>query len=163
MPLTRAELMARFDDLGIESRTKDHPPIMTVDEGREHWHDMPGVHAKNLFLKDAKDRLWLVTVPADRAIDLKTLPERIGSKRVSFGKAELLMEVLGVAPGSVTPLSVVNDTEGRVTLVLDAWMMTQDIVNVHPLTNAATTALSPADLLRFVRATGHEPVIVEFD
>ncbi len=161
MPLTRAELMARFDDLGIASRTKDHPPIMTVAEGHDFWHDMPGVHAKNLFLKDAKDRLWLVTVPADRAIDLKTLPEKIGSKRLSFGKAELLMEVLGIAPGSVTPVSVVNDTEGRVTLVLDAWMMTQDIVNVHPLTNDATTALSPADLLRFVRATGHEPVIVE--
>jgi len=161
MPLTRAELMARFDDLGIASRTKDHPPIMTVAEGHDFRHDMPGVHAKNLFLKDAKDRLWLVTVPADRAIDLKTLPEKIGSKRLSFGKAELLMEVLGIAPGSVTPVSVVNDTEGRVTLVLDAWMMTQDIVNVHPLTNDATTALSPADLLRFVRATGHEPVIVE--
>ncbi len=163
MPLTRAELMARFDDLGIVSRTKDHPPIMTVAEGHEHWGDLPGVHAKNLFLKDAKDRLWLVTVPIDRAIDLKTLPERMGSKRLSFGKAELLMDVLGVLPGSVTPLSVVNDTGARVTLVLDAWMMKQDVVNVHPLTNDATTALAPADLLRFVRATGHEPVIVELD
>lgn len=163
MALTRDELMARFAELGIAAPTKDHPAIMTVAEGLEHWADMPGVHVKNLFLKDAKDKLWLVTVPADLAVDLKTLPDKIGSKRLSFGRPELLREVLGVEPGSVTPLAVINDTDRRVTLVLAKSLLDQSPVNVHPLVNTATTALTPADLLAFVRASGHEPRIVALD
>lgn len=153
---TRDDLMTLLDELGIEHTTHDHDPVFTVDEGNAVWDSIPGRHCKNLFLKDAKAQLWLVTAPSDRAIDLKTLPAKIGSKRLSFGKPDLLLEVLGVTPGSVTPFSLINDRERRVTVVLDAEMMAEPLVGYHPLDNAATTVLAPDGLRRFVAHTGHE-------
>lgn len=161
-PATRADLFAFLDDLGIATTTVEHPPIYTVEQGWKHWEDIPGVHCKNLFLRDAKKALWLVVAPADRAIDLKTLHTRIGSKRLSFGSAERLWETLGVEPGSVTPFALINDrTEHRVSVVLDAWMMEQPALNVHPLDNAATTTISNVDLRRFIEACGHPMQIVD--
>lgn len=163
MPLTPDELFARLDALGIRHRTHEHPPAFTVEQGNAVWGDIPGVHCKNLFLKDAKARLWLVVAPADRAIDLKRLPERIGSARLSFGRADLLMEVLGIEPGAVTPFALVNDIERRVRVVLDRWMTEQPLVNYHPLRNDATTTIAAADLLAFIRSTGHERSVVALD
>lgn len=153
---TRADLLALLTELGIAHTTYDHDPVFTVEEGNGVWDSIPGRHCKNLFLKDAKARLWLVTAPSDRAIDLKTLPERIGSKRVSFGKPDLLFEVLGVTPGSVTPFSLINDRARRVTVVLDAEMMAEPLCGYHPLDNAATTVVSPDGLRHFIGHTGHE-------
>lgn len=161
MPATRAVLAARLSELGIAATTHEHPPVFTVEEARAHCAAIPGVHCKNLFLKDAGDALWLVVVPDHRELDLKQLHTRIGAKRLSFGRAELLREVLGVEPGSVTPLALINDTALRVTVVLDAWMMRQPLVNYHPLINSATMTLRPEDLLTFIRACGHAPRIVE--
>ncbi len=161
MPATRAGLAARLAELGIDSTTHEHPPVFTVEEARAHCAGIPGVHCKNLFLKDAKDALWLVVVPDHRELDLKRLHERIGAKRLSFGRAELLREVLGVEPGSVTPFALINDTGHRVNVVLDAWMMRQPILNYHPLENTATTTIRSADLLKFIRACGHDPKVVE--
>lgn len=162
MSACRSDLFALFDDLGIETVTKDHPPIYTVEQGHEHWGDVPGVHCKNLFLRDAKKQAWLVVCPIDREIDLKTLPDRIGSKRLSFGSAERLREMLGVEPGSVTPFALINDrTDHAVRVVLDAWMMEQDALNFHPLENTATTTISSADLKRFVAACGHDVQVTE--
>jgi len=163
MPLTSDELLARLDALGIAHTTHRHPAVFTVEEARAHCGHLPGCHNKNLFLKDKKGELWLVVARDDAAIDMKTLDRRIGSARLSFGKADLLMEVLGVIPGAVTPFALANDTEGRVRVVLDEVMMVSGLVNFHPLTNEATTALTPADLLRFVRSTGHEPAIMAVD
>lgn len=116
---------------------------------------------KNLFLKDAGDRLWLVTAEADRRIDLKSLPERIGAKRLSFGRPDLLMQVLGVIPGAVTPFALINDLDRRVTFVLDAALASVPVLNVHPLENTATTAISAEGLRLFLRATGHALNLVD--
>ncbi|GAB3124965.1 prolyl-tRNA synthetase associated domain-containing protein [Novispirillum itersonii] len=157
---SRAALMTFLDGLNIRTSTVDHPPIMTVEDGHQFWADIPGVHCKNLFLRDAKKQTWLVVAPIDRQIDLKTLPDRIGSKRLSFGSAERLVDMLGVFPGSVTPFSLINDRAAQaVNVVLDQWMMDQPILNYHPLENTATTSISNTDLLTFVRACGHAPQI----
>jgi Ala-tRNA(Pro) deacylase len=159
-PATPEDLFAFLDRLGIEHSTTRHAPAFTVEQGNAVWGDIPGVHCKNLFLKDAKAKLWLVVAPADRPIDLKRLPDRIGSARLSFGQPPLLLEVLGIEPGSVTPFALVNDAERRVNVVLDRWMMSQPLVNFHPLRNDATTTVSPDGLRRFLQATGHDAQLV---
>lgn len=161
MPASRDDLMQRFETLGIETSTLDHRPVFTVAESSGLERDLPGGHTKNLFLKDKKGRLFLVVALNDAAIDLKAIHGKIGgSGRVSFGKPELLMEMLGVKPGSVTPFSLINDSEQRVTPVFDAAMMEYDVLNFHPLSNDATTTIARDDLLRFARSCGHEPLIV---
>jgi len=161
MPVTRADLFGLLQAMGIETHTHEHPAVFTVAESLDVEKSMPGGHTKNLFLKDKKDKLFLVVALNDAAIDLKTLHKTLGCDRLSFGKAELLGEVLGVKPGSVTPFSVINDPAGRVTVVLDETMMEQVLLNFHPLENTATTAIAQSDLLRFIRATGHEPRILK--
>lgn len=159
MAASRSDLFDFLAGLGIATKTHEHPAVFTVAESLAIEQAMPGGHTKNLFLKDKKDRIYLVVAMNDARIDLKSLHKTIGSDRLSFGKAELLVEVLGVLPGSVTPFSVINDKIGRVTVILDAEMMEQDLLNYHPLENTATTAIARDDLLRFIRATGHEPVV----
>jgi Ala-tRNA(Pro) deacylase len=163
MALSPDDLLARLDALGIAHTTHRHPAVFTVEEARVHTGHLPGCHCKNLFLKDKKGELWLVVARDDAPIDMKTLDKRIGAARLSFGKPDLLAEVLGVIPGSVTPFALANDTEGRVRVVLDAVMMQAELVNYHPLTNEATTALTPSDLVAFIRSTGHEPAIMAVD
>jgi Ala-tRNA(Pro) deacylase len=161
MPVTREELMAALARLGISAATVDHPPVFTVEEAQALRGQVPGAHTKNLFLKDKKDRLFLVVAPEDAEIDLKQLHHRIEANgRLSFGKPDLLMETLGVTPGSVTAFAPINDTEGRVTVVLDASLAAADTVNCHPLVNTATTTIAAKDLLAFLRSTGHEPLVV---
>jgi Ala-tRNA(Pro) deacylase len=160
MPLTRDELTARLDGLGISHKTVEHEAVFTVAESDRLHREMAGGHTKNLFLKDAKDQLWLVIAEAHTAVDLKALPKLIGSARLSFGKAELLREVLGVEPGSVTALALANDRDRRVRVVVDRRLMDYDVINCHPLVNTATTSVGREDLLRFIRACGHQPSIV---
>lgn len=161
-PLTPDALCDRLTRSGIAYHRTDHPAVFTVAETAPHRDLMIGLQTKNLFLKDKKSRLFLVSAKADAVIDLKRLHERIGaSGRLSFGSAELLHEKLGVTPGSVTAFSVVNDHAGAVTMVLDANLMTGEEVNFHPLINTATLRVSRDDLLRFLRETGHEPLIVD--
>jgi len=163
MPASESDLMARLDALGIDRTTHRHPAVFTVEEAREHCGHVPGCHCKNLFLKDKKGALWLVVARDDAPISMKQLDKQIGSARLSFGKPDLLLEVLGVIPGAVTPFALVNDTEQRVNVVLDETMMASDLVNYHPLTNEATTALTPDALLTFIRACGHEPRVINID
>lgn len=156
MPATRADLFAFLADLGIETATVDHPAVYTVEEAKEHWADIPGVHCKNLFLRDAKKKMFLVVCPHDRAIDLKGLSDLIGAKKLSFGSADRLGETLGVEPGSVTPFALINDRDERkVTVILDAEMMASDRINFHPLENTATTTISSDGLRAFIGACGH--------
>ncbi len=162
MPATRDDLFARLGDLGLETRTVEHPPVFTVEEAKALRGNLLGGHTKNLFLKDKKGRLWLVVALEDRDIDMKDLRHRIGSAPLSFGRPELLVEVLGIEPGSVTPFALINDLERRVSVVLDREMMAFDLLNFHPLTNTATTQIAPAGLLAFIRDCGHEPDVVEF-
>jgi Ala-tRNA(Pro) deacylase len=160
MPATREDLFARFKALGIETKTKDHAPVYTVEEAQALRGEIPGGHCKNLFLKDDKGNIWLIVCLEEAQVDLKAAPARIGSRRLSFGKPDLLKEVLGVEPGSVTPFGLINDTEKRVNVVLDAAMMAHDVLSYHPLVNTATTTIRAADLVAFIRSCGHEPKVV---
>lgn len=161
-PATPDDLFARLTALGIDAMTIDHPPAFTVEDGAAHVGHLTGVHVKNLFLCDAKKRMWLVTVPWDRVVDLKALPPHINSKRLSFGSADRLLRVLGVTPGSVSPFCVINDPACEVQVVLDAWMMSQELINAHPLINTKTTTIESRGLLKFLEDSGHEPRIVDF-
>jgi len=158
----RASLLAFFDAHGIAHRTLDHPPVFRVEEGREIKAALPGGHTKNLFLKDAKDQLWLVSALGDTRVDLKQLHRAIGSARLSFGSPKLMRETLGVEPGSVTVFGLINDTDRRVRLVLDRALLDSDPVNFHPLRNDATTAISREGLLAFLGALNIAPVVVDF-
>ena len=161
VPPAESRLLAFLDSLGIASTTVRHPPVYTVEEAKALRGDIPGGHCKNLFLKDKKDQLWLVVALEERPVDLKSLDKRIGAARLSFGKAELLWEVLGVEPGSVTPFALLNDEARRVRVVLDRGMMQIRPLNYHPMHNAATTTIQPEDLARFLAATGHDPLMVD--
>ncbi|MCY4238212.1 MAG: prolyl-tRNA synthetase associated domain-containing protein [Rhodospirillaceae bacterium] len=157
MPATDKDLYARLDSLGLSWRTKEHAPLHTVQESKSLRDRLPGGHVKNLFLRDKKKRVWLVVAEENRLIDLKTFKKRIGAQgSLSFGSSDLLMEVLGVTPGSVTPFGLVNDTKGRVTVILDEELMDLDLINVHPLRNDATTTIKSTDLLIFIRNCGHD-------
>ena len=159
MPANRDALMQRFDSLGISVTTRDHAAVFTVDEAKLVHDDIPGGHCKNLFCKDEKGVLWLIVALEDSAINLKTVPAIIGSRRLSFGKPELLLEALGVTPGSVTPFGLINDASVRVNVILDAAMMAEPVLNFHPLENNATTSIQANDLVAFIRSCGHEPQI----
>lgn len=159
-PKTPEDLFARLGELGIATTTVTHPPAFTVEEGESYVGHLPGVHIKNLFLCDAKKKMWLVVVPWDRRIDLKALPDKIGAARLSFGSADRLLRVLGVTPGSVTPFTVINDPERQVQVILDADVMRSELINAHPLINTMTTTIRSADLMRFLEACGHAPRVV---
>jgi Ala-tRNA(Pro) deacylase len=163
VPLTPEQLFCRLDALAIAHRTHSHPPVFTVAEATALRGRLPGGHCKSLFLKDKKGGLWLAVMLEERHCDLKRLAARLGAPRFSFGAATELFAALGVLPGSVTPFALANDAERRVVAVLDAAMLEHDPVNYHPLINDRTTAIAPADLLRFVAASGHVPRIVDFD
>ncbi len=157
MPATPTELFAYLDRLGIAHATVAHPALFTVEQSRALRGQIPGGHTKNLFLRDKRGDFYLVVALEDAAIALKDLHRRLGAGRFSFGSAEAMLEHLGVEPGSVTPFAAINDTTGRVRVVLDAAMLTHEALNFHPLVNTMTTSISRAGLLKFLEATGHEP------
>jgi Ala-tRNA(Pro) deacylase len=160
VPATRQDLFARLAELGIATRTVDHDAVFTVAESARLERELPGGHTKNLFLKDRKGALFLVVALGRARIELKSLHRVLGCDRLSFGKPELLMEALGVSPGSVTPFSLINDTACRVTVILDADMMRHETINFHPLENTASTNIGRDELVAFIRACGHEPRVV---
>jgi len=162
LPTTPEMLFRRLDELGIRYRNVEHPAVFTVEEAKALRGELPGGHVKNLFLRNKKgDTMWLVVALEDRAIDLKALGETIGAGRVSFCSADRLMAHLGILPGSVTPLALINDRDGKVKVVIDKGLLEHDPVNVHPLVNTMTTAMSPGDLLAFIKACGHRPQILD--
>jgi Ala-tRNA(Pro) deacylase len=158
---TPEQLFMKLDALGIAHRTVAHPPVFTVEEAKALRGALPGAHIKNLFLRNKKQEMWLVVALEDRAVDLKRLGDALGAGRLSFGSPERLARHLGVAPGSVTPLALVNDAAHLVRLALDRGIGS-DLVNAHPLVNTMTTALSAPDLMRFFAATGHVPHWLDF-
>ncbi|WP_457089115.1 prolyl-tRNA synthetase associated domain-containing protein [Microvirga sp. P5_D2] len=160
--LSPQELLDRLAALGIPFETVEHEPVFTVSESKSVKDKVPGAHSKNLFVKDKKGRFFLISAKHDTMIDLKRTHETLGaSGRLSFGSAEQLWELLGVEPGSVTAFAMVNDTQGRVTMVLDANLMEHERVNFHPLVNSMTTGVSREDLVKFLRSTGHDPLVLK--
>lgn len=157
-------LFARLTALGIAYRNHEHPPLRTVSESQALRGELPGAHIKNLFLRDKKRRYFLVTVSEEREVDLKWLRRAIGAQgTLSFGSPEALSELLGVVPGAVTPLGVINDRDRAVTAFLDKALIDRDPINAHPLRNDMTTALASDDLVKFMKAEGHEPQFIDFD
>ena len=160
MQADRAKLFARLEELGIASTTVEHTPVFTVAQSKGLRGSLPGAHTKSLFLKDKDGRMVLVVAKEDTQVDLKALSKRLGLGRFSFGKPDLLKAVLGMEPGSVTPLALINDQAGQVKVVVDEALMDFAEVNCHPLENSATTRLATPDLIRFIEACGHQPVVL---
>ena len=154
-------LTAALDALRINWRIYAHAAVFTVEESTALHAEIPGAHTKNMFLKDAGGQFWLVTVPHHVRVDLKALAAAVGGKKMSFGKAEDLQRLLGITPGAVTPLAAINDSAGAVRVVLDVALATATLVNVHPLRNTATLALSGADLLRALTDWRHMPQVIQ--
>jgi Ala-tRNA(Pro) deacylase len=161
MPATSDQLFARLDELGLGHRSVTHPPVFTVEEAKARRGELDGTHIKNLFLRNKKKRMWLVVASEDRKIDLKALGQRIGAGHVSFGSPSRLMTYLGVEPGSVTPFGLINDRELQVQPVLDAAILERDPIHAHPLRNDMTTAIAGRDLMRFLEACGHAPLVLD--
>lgn len=159
----QAELYALFDQHGIAYTHNAHPPLHTVEESKELRGDLPGAHVKNMFLKDKKGQLWLVTCLEHRKIRIRDLEKLVGAAKASFGKPDLLWDALGIKPGAVSPFGLINDAEHVVRPILDSQMLDIDPINAHPLHNEATTTVSRTDFLRFFELTGHEPVLIDFD
>ena len=157
---TRTAILDHLARLGIPTETTEHEAVFTVDESEALERDLPGGHTKNLLLKDAKGRLFLIIAQSRTPIDLKSLHKSIGCARLSFARPELLVDVLGVPPGSVTALALINDRNNRVNVIVDQALMSYDVINCHPLENTATTAIARDDLLRFIRSCGHEPRVM---
>jgi len=160
MPATKEDLFARLKALGIETTTTDHPPLFTVEQSQALRGRIPGAHTKNLLLRDKKRRVILIVALEDAEIDLKRVHTVIGCGRLSFASPDLLLAMLGVPPGSVTPFALINDPERRVELILDEALLGHDVLNFHPLANEATTTISRDDFLRFVEACGHRPRVL---
>ena len=156
-----AGLLADLATLAIPFARHEHSAVFTVEESRAIDADIPGAHTKNLFLRDVGGSYWLVTVPAEARVDLKALPAAIGSRRVSFGRADAMEQLLGITPGSVTPLAMVNAVPGSVNVVIDRALAAAERVNVHPLRNTATLGLSGADLLDLLAHWGHAPLVAD--
>ncbi len=162
-PCTPDDLMRQLEAAGISSRTLEHAAVFTVQEARAVRDQLPGAHTKNLFLRNRKGRMWLVTVQADRAVDLRRLASALGAGRFSFASEDRLMRWLGLRKGSVTPFGLVNDCEEQVTFAIDGTLLEAELINIHPLINTRTTALAPRELLRFCAEGGHEAVVLELD
>lgn len=160
--MTPEQLLGYLADLGIHVTTVEHPPLYTVEEAQRLRGEIAGAHTKNLFLRDRKDNYFLLTVDEEAQVDLKQVHHLIGaSGKVSFGKPEMLMELLGVTPGAVTAFGIVNDIAHRVVMVFDEGLIRNPLINAHPLTNTATTTIARDDLLRFAEATGHQPLVLK--
>lgn len=167
-PAAETALCAFLDGAGVPYDVFRHPALFTVDDSKAMRGEMPGVHSKNLFLKNKKGARFLVVCQEDRAIRLKHLEKAIGAKRLSFGSSDLLAEVLGVTPGAVSPFALYNDRdEASVRLILDAQMMAAGdggaALHFHPLHNEATLAVSATALRAFFAATGHAGEEIDFD
>jgi len=161
-PVTREALLDYLKALEFQMVTVDHPPFFTVEDGQDFKDGLEGGHTKNLFLKDKKSRYFLLTAQQDTQIDLKNLHKLLGAQgRFSFGKPDKLLEYLGVTPGAVTALGIINDREGAVTFAIDKRLLEYEKINCHPLTNEATTTISRDDLLEFAKVCGHNPMIVD--
>jgi Ala-tRNA(Pro) deacylase len=157
---TQKELLETLDTIGIKYENHEHPAVYTVEEADMHHDGIEGVHSKNLFFKDKKKQLFLVVTLSEKPIQIKEVAKKIGAKSPSFGKPDLLAEVLGVIPGAVTPFAVINDESRRVKVILDEEMMENDLLNFHPIVNTATTTIHSKDLVRFMEHCGQEFEII---
>ena len=158
---TEKLLLDKLQELGIAYDYVSHPAVFTSEQANAAMPHMAGAHCKNLFVKDKSGKKWLLTIPDDRRADLKIVAEKIGSARLSFCSADEMEECLGITPGAVTPLAVINDTENRVELVVDKNVMNWDIISCHPMINTATISIKSDDFRKFIEYTNHNLTVME--
>ncbi len=161
-PFSRGELLAFLDNQQIAHKTHDHAPVFTVAQSAHIKSALPGGHTKNLFLMDKDGQAFLLCALGQTKIPVNRLHRHLSCRRLSFGKPDDLLEHLGVTPGSVTLFALLNDRQGRVQLILDKNLFDHAIVNFHPMRNDATTAIASQDMIRFAKAAGHVPRIMDF-
>lgn len=161
LPTSPDALLSYLDDLNITYKVYEHEAVFTVDESDKVNAGIPGMHCRNLFLRDKKKNMFLIVAQNETAVDLKKLSGLIESGRLSFGSAQRLWENLGVKPGSVCPFAIMNDTDKNVRIILDHTMMDAAMVNYHPMQNTMTISLKPHDLVKFIKDTGHEAEITD--
>jgi Ala-tRNA(Pro) deacylase len=155
-------LFALFDRLGVKTTTVSHAKVFTVADSALVKTNIPGGHTKNLFMKDKRGQLVLISAHAESQLPLNQVHKVLDTQRLSFTDAPLLWEALGVTPGSVTGLALMNDVAGAVKFVADEALLAFDTLNFHPLRNDMTTSISRADFLAFAEATGHTVTRVDF-
>lgn len=160
-PFDPAGVLSLLARLGVETSTCEHEPVLTVAEAKLATAHVPGCHCKNLFLEERGGSTWLVVLREDKPLDLRALSVALGTRRLSFASPEKLRTRLGIATGSVSPLAVVNDPEGKVRVVLDRELLSRPALKFHPLANTKTTVVSPDGLLRFLEARRHPPLLVD--
>lgn len=161
LPVTPEDLLAYFEKIDVSVNLYEHERVFTVSESQHLKKNIPGLHCRNLFLRDKKKKNYLVVAANETSVDLKKLPALIESDRLSFGSADRLWQYLGVRPGSVCPFAIINDKDNEVKIILDKFMMDSEIVCYHPMENNMTVGLSPKDLLKFIDSCEHEPHIVD--
>lgn len=162
LPTPRDQLFSVLNDLNIKTTTIEHPALFTVEDSKNLRGNIPGGHSKNLFLKSKDKRFWLISALEDTTIHLKTLAKATSAKTFSFAKPDILMEKLGLTPGSVSPFALINNIEKDITVILDKAFAEHEILNFHPLENTATTQITYPDLLKFVEAMQNTHFIHDF-
>jgi len=162
-PALPDDVFARLNELGIEHHSVSHRPLRTVEDSKSVRDGVPGGYSKNLFLRNKKGRMILVTLHEDRVVNLKALGELLEMGKPSFASPQRLMKFLGVIPGAVTPLAVINDTGRQVTAILDRQLLDLHPLHFHPCDNSMTTTLGASDLLQYMRSCHADPMIVDFD
>lgn len=160
---TKDDLFEFFTKLGIAYKNYEHEPLFTVEQADKVTHSIPGTHIKNLFLKDDNGQLWLIVAEAHAKIELKKVAQLVKAPKLRFADAQLLMEHLGVTPGSVTPFGLINDTNHKIKVIVDNTILTGEIINAHPLENSATTSIAIDDFNKFLNAMGHRVIIINFE
>lgn len=162
-PVTSDEVIAALDKLGIKNSTITHAPMKTVADSVALREGVPGGYSKNLFLRNKKGVMIVVTLLEDRTINLASLGAQLNMGKLSFASPERLMKYLGVIPGAVTPLSVINDRDVVVTAVLDKALLEHDPLHFHPCDNNMTTTITADGLLKYMEVYHNKPLIVDFD
>lgn len=160
---TPADVFAAFESLEIEHETLVHDPLYTVEEAKSVKYGLKGAHTKNLFLRNKKGRMFLLVIEQDRRVNLKGLRDQLNltGGQLAFASTERLAKYLGVVPGSVSPLALINDRGGAVTLYIEKPLMEHEHIYLHPCRNTHSTCIKTADLLKALKAWDHEPIVLE--
>lgn len=159
IPHTTGQLIDLLDQTRVRYQRFFHPPVFTCEEARALCPDLPGAETKNLFLRDGKGkRHFLVTVPDHASVNLKQLGELLGVKGLTFASPERLMRYLGITPGAVSLLALVNDVDCGVEVILDTALADATRILSHPLVNTETLSVDTHDLLRFLSDTTRHAV-----
>lgn len=146
---------------GCAFEVYEHAPVYTCAQAAEALAGVSGVAVKNLFLKDTKQQFFMVVVDEKKRVDLKALSKKIGAGKFSFGNEAELKDVLGLTPGAVSMLALINDRQKRVRLLVDTEAWGEKPIHCHPLVNTKTLLVTPGDLEKFLASTGHAVELIE--